>query len=50
MADALQRIEAKLDQLLTAQAPAPRGQRPARTRRPPGEAEAPTVRRTRKKV
>jgi hypothetical protein len=36
----LQRIEAKLDRLLPAEAVAPAGPRPARTRRPPEEAGA----------
>jgi hypothetical protein len=38
LADSLRRIEEKLDRLLPAEAAAPR---PARTRRPPGEAPAP---------
>lgn len=60
LAESLQRIEGKLDELLTANAPPTRGPGPARTRRPPDEAAAPAAtvaaavrpaaRRTRKKA
>lgn len=43
MAETLERIEAKLDQLLTAQVPPVQASRPARTRRPPAADTAPAA-------